>query len=321
MRVLEFINGDFSPGRLFVFIAVALVAGPGCPREVVRESGGAVPQEHIEVGEMAPVVPVRSGRFDKRLVPECSGLVASRKHAGVFWTHSDSGNAATLVPVRADGSVVGKRAVGVRVDNASNIDWEALALDGAGQLIVADVGNNHSNRRNLTLLVLPEPDPWTAQSVRARHIAVRYADQRDFPDRGKRFDCEAVFVWNGAIYALTKRWSDTWTVLYRLRMQDARRGVFEPVTSFDSRGLVTDAGVSPDGRMLAILTYHGLWVFVLPERGVNPLSGSVLFRRLQFPLTSWQAEAVAFVDNENVIIGTEQGDLYALALSRLSKVR
>ena len=319
MQTFQF-QGKSSRVRLLVCAAVALLAGSGCPHEAVYDAG-AVPQERIEVGEMDPVLPVRSGQFDKRLVPECSGLVASRKHAGVFWAHSDSGNAATLVPVRANGSTVGNRTMGVRVENASNIDWEAVTMDDAGRLIVADIGNNHSSRRNLALLVFPEPDPLTAQSVRARHIAVRYADQKDFPDAKKRFDCEAVFVWHGTVYALTKRWSDTLSVLYRLEMQGAHRGVFMPVTSFNSRGMVTDASVSPDGRLLAILIYHGLWVFVLPEHGVNPLSGSALFRPLQIPLTSWQAEAVAFVDNENVIIGTEQGDVYALALSRLAKVR
>lgn len=130
-----------------------------------------------------------------------------------------------------------------------------------------------------------------------------------------------MFVWRDAIYVLTKRWSDTWTVLYRLEMQPDGTGIFLPVTSFDSRGLVTDAAISPDGRMLVVLTYKQIWIFILPKSGSNPLSGSVLTRPLQFPGLSWQAEAIAFSDNEKLLIGNEEGDLYQVEISRLAKVR
>ncbi|MDR2844982.1 MAG: hypothetical protein LBV28_02690 [Puniceicoccales bacterium] len=299
----------------------------GCPAgDAPANALAAVPRETVAIGSLEVVLPQRVAQLDKRFVPECSGLVASKKYPGVFWTHSDSDSPATIVAIHADGTVVKPPAAsaayrGITLTGAVNNDWEAITTDDLGRLIIADMGNNHSSRRNLCLLAFPEPDPQKTLAVTPKKIAVRYADQTDFPDKKKRFDSEAAFVWNGAVYVLTKRWSDTWTVLYRLNMTSASSGVFEPVTSFDSHGLVTDASISPDGRLLAILTYHGLWAFVLPSSGKNPLSGSVLYRPLQFPMTSWQAEALAFRDNDHVLIGTEQGELYVVALSRLAKVR
>src|SRR5688500_11577539 len=46
------------------------------------------------------------GRLDSRAIPESSGVVASRKHPGVFWTHSDSGNGPAIFAVSRDGTLL-----------------------------------------------------------------------------------------------------------------------------------------------------------------------------------------------------------------------
>ncbi len=314
--------------KIFRFLArvpaFALLALCGCPEETPAPAG--IPVEAIDAGDSDVLEPARTGTLDRRLVRECSGFAASKKFPGIFWTLSDSENSATVVAIRADGTVVkpanaGANYRGIEVKGARNIDWESLVLDGKNNLIICDTGNNRSARKNLRLLVAPEPDPRKDVSISPRVVPVRFSDQISFPDKKKRYDCEATFVWNDAIYCLTKRWTDTWTVLYRMEMQADGSGLFKPVTCFDSRGLVTDAAISPDGRMLAILTYKQIWVFILPKSGVNPLAGSVLTRPLQFPGTSWQVEAVAFSGNDKLLVGCEEGDLYTIDVSRLAKVR
>lgn len=310
-------------------LCCAFTACPQTEQKVITatpQDNITAPKENISPGTLDEIIPARSASLDTHLVSECSGFAASKKYPGIFWTLSDSGGKNTIVAIRADGSVVkppGADAAytGVKVSGATNKDWECLTIDNLGRIIIGDIGNNKSDRRDLSLLVFPEPNPRKDTAVAPRKIPVRYADQTEFPDKKKRFDCEALFVWNGAVYVLTKRWSDTWTVLYRLQIQQDGSGLFTPVTAYNSLGLVTDAAISPNGRLLAVLTYHGLWVFVLPASGTNPLAGSVLFRPVQFPMTSWQAEALAFTDNDHVIIGTEQGDIYKIEISRLAKVR
>lgn len=272
--------------------------------------------------------PTSAGRLDKSLVPECSGFAASRRFPGLYWTLNDSGDSARIVAVNALGETVrpapaAGRYAGVRVEGAKNVDWEALVVDREGRLIIADIGNNLSRRRDLCLYVVSaEPDPRRETvTARARRVPFRYVDQDKFPDPKKNHDAEAVFCHGGAFYVLTKHWTDTETALHRVDLSAPEN---EPrpttlVATFDARGMVTDAAVSPDGRRLAILTYTGLWVFALPEApGAHPLSGRALFRPLAMPLSSWQIEAVTFTDNDNLLLACEEGDLFSVRLSDLA---
>ncbi|MEO6810963.1 MAG: hypothetical protein ABI353_17770, partial [Isosphaeraceae bacterium] len=69
------------------------------------------------------------GRLEHPAIREASGIVASRRHPGVFWVHNDSGNPPALFAVRRDGSLIQEFAVGV-----PNVDWEDVATDDNGHL-------------------------------------------------------------------------------------------------------------------------------------------------------------------------------------------
>src|SRR5688500_16509896 len=56
-------------------------------------------------------------------LPEGSGLAASRRTEGRFWSHNDSGDA-VLFALDAQGQVTGR----VQVTGASVQDWEAVAV-------------------------------------------------------------------------------------------------------------------------------------------------------------------------------------------------
>jgi hypothetical protein len=319
----------------FSLALVMLLTGTACretapppPADIVKLD---IPLRDLAPPQIPPLTPEPSARLDKRFVPECSGFVASKKFPGVFWTHSDSGNPATLVAIRADGSVVkprnaGSEYTGVKIAGATNKDWEAVTIDAAGRILIADTGNNDSVRKDLRLLAFPEPDPTRDTQVTPEIIAVRHLDQTDFLKTGhKRYDCESIFCWKGSVYVFTKRWTDSWSVLCRLQMAPGgKEGVFIPVTAFNARGLVTDAAISPDGRRLAVLTYHNVWLFTLPtedsdKAGVppTPISGKAHYYPIQFPLNQWQAEAISFIDENRVLIGAEQGVLFTLDLSKI----
>ena len=108
------------------------------------------------------------GQLATAALCEASGIVKSRKYEGLYWTHNDSGNPATLFAIREDGSVVAR----VPVSGARNSDWEDLALDEAGTLFIGDIGDNlHRRREQLHL-----------RSARAR--PVRRAHQAGRADRG-----------------------------------------------------------------------------------------------------------------------------------------
>lgn len=255
------------------------------------------------------------GRIDQSLVTECSGLVQSLRYQGIFWALGDSGSGAVIVPVTAKGDLPPGWTGPVRVEGWKNYDWEDLALDGRGNLVIADVGNNRGRRKQLMLHFVREPKPGTSSVRPDRTLRVHYEDQKEAsPD----FDCEAVFCADDKIFFLTKRHGDGRTVLYRLTGDSQKRSnPLRRVSSFDIDGLVTAADVSPDGNAVAVLTYTSVWVFDYDRRKGDIFSGRVRCA----PFFALQAEAVAFDGNQSLVVANEQGQLFRLRLADFETLR
>ncbi len=124
--------------------------------------------------------------LSQRELTESSGLAASNRQPGLFWSHNDSGGKAELFAFDQTGKFAGL----CRLSGAKAIDWEDMAsfvADGNAQLIVADCGDNQANRETISLYLLDEPDPRETTDVSAyRELVVSYPD-------GAR-DCEAIAV-------------------------------------------------------------------------------------------------------------------------------
>ena len=174
---------------------------------------------------------------------EVSGIVPSRQWPGVFWVHNDSGDETRIYPVGRDGKLFkSARSVdkpGVLVGGVINSDWEAIALDASGRVIIGDVGNNSNGRRDLALHYVVEPEPTAGFSGLLKSIFVRYPDQKTWPAAKDDFnyDCEGIFTKGDTVYFVTKRRSDSLTRLYRL---DAPKlgevNMLTAVADFDVRG-------------------------------------------------------------------------------------
>src|ERR671936_3018212 len=142
---------------------------------------------------LGPLAPAAAGeraevllRIDDPRVVESSGLVASRRHPGVLWTHNDSGDASRLFAVGRDGRVLATlRLAGVRAR-----DWQALALGrddrGAPALLVGDIGDNQGVWPWVTVYRVAEPARLRDAAVPAARFRLRYPD-------GPR-DAEALLV-------------------------------------------------------------------------------------------------------------------------------
>lgn len=278
-----------------------------------------------EVPEM-PALDLRTtGKLNLKLVPECSALWASPAHPGVFWTLADSGAKPTLVPVRADGSMVpvGKSFWGaVTLKGATNTDWEAIAGDAAGNLVVGDVGNNVSRRKELALYLFKEPAAGVTEVAEVRRVAFAWPDQTAFPDPDLAHDCEAMFLLRGKLYLLTKHRRDTLTDLWRADLPaTGDRATLTKLARFDVGGMVTDACVSPDQKRLAVLTYRNVWVFDLPAIGEDFFRAPALHAPIAPPMLSFQVEGCAWLDAGHLLLGSEQGDLFRVALTDLRAVK
>ncbi|MEZ4433191.1 MAG: hypothetical protein R3F65_12350 [bacterium] len=259
---------------------------------------------------------------------EPSGLAASRTQTGVFWTHNDSGADPVLYAVTADGRLLAR----YRVEGAAAVDWEAVTVGDDGFVYIGDIGNNGNDRRDLTVYRVAEPVvPREPPAERVdgtltvdRAIRFHYPEQREYPPAARNFDAEALFwaphpdTGHGTLYLLTKHRGDLATVLYRFdalgtppsgSLALTARGAF--IVGGDPArygGMVTDADATADGRLLAVLTYHALFVFERPAESDAYLTLPRNRIDLDQDVTI-QAEAVAW-DGDTILFTNEQGGIF-----------
>ena len=206
-----------------------------------------------------------------RELGESSGLVASRRHPGVFWTHNDSGDKARLFAIDGRGKVLAR----VKVRGAEAVDWEDIAMDDEGRIWIGDVGNNTNTRKDLTVYRVPEPKSLKEDEVEVdRKVRFRFPDQHRFPDpTARNFDAEGLFFDDGTLWLFSKHRSDQQTTLYRFpktkgEVELERIGDFELGGDPDRfGGMATAADLSPDGGSLALLSYHAIFLFHRGETG------------------------------------------------------
>lgn len=210
--------------------------------------------------------PTRIGTTPSGL-DEASGLVASREHPGVFWTHEDSGRPAVIIAIDSAGRRLGR----VRVTGARNQDWEDIALGPCptGEcLYLADTGDNRLRREEVVVYRIPEPAPGDTVSATAERFPLR------FP--GGPRDVEALYILpDGALYLVSKgrrhpielfrygpplREGETAVVHEIQRLSEGDGGVPLPFQ-------VTGASATPDGRWVALRTYSTVQLYRPDETG------------------------------------------------------
>lgn len=260
---------------------------------------------------------------------EVSGIVKSRTRPGVFWTLNDSGDEPRVYPVRADGAVIPSvrypETPGVLIGDAINSDWEDLAVDASGRLIVADFGNNTNARRDLVLYVLPEPEGDEGRTATQSKIFFRYPDQTAFPapEPDRNFDAEAIFTVGDEIYILSKNRSDTFTKLYRV--DDRKPGetnVLSYIDRFDVAGKATGADATEDGLKLAVLTYDRIWLFERTDVHTPFFAGRVSCRPYRMHDGDSDSEAICFETPDTLLIADEaRGEMYRVPLTELREVK
>jgi hypothetical protein len=200
-------------------------------------------------------------------LPEGSGLAASRKVPGRFWSHNDSGDPA-LVALGSSGRVTGRLELsGAKVD-----DWEAVAVGPcpAGSCIyVADIGDNDAKRNHVIIYRVAEPAEASGTAKVSDIFSATYPDGAH--------DAETLLVTpEGRLYIVTK--GDTGPVsLYRfpeqlknatLRLErvGGPRDVGQPANT----DRITDGAVSPDGQWVVLRSTQALMFY----RAADLLSGT-----------------------------------------------
>lgn len=255
---------------------------------------------------------------------EFSGIVRSRSDKNVFWVHNDSGDQPRVFAIDSLGqfyqSARYRNYEGITIAGATNVDWEDITMDNKGNLVIADVGNNYNDRKDLVLYVVPEPSPIASNTTFLKKLFFKYPDQKSFTTKVDfNYDCEAVFFADGRFHMLSKDRTDTYTRLYRMDTEKTDEvNTLTLVDKFNIGGKVTAADASEDGNRLVVITYDTIWLFERTSPGASYFNGKISWLPVEAP----QIESVCFKDDNTIwLLDEEAADLYEVPVSKLIKVK
>jgi hypothetical protein len=261
--------------------------------------------------------PEVAGLVTHRALDETSGLAPAREHPGLYWTINDSGNSAELHLMDERGQY----RASVPVQGVRNIDWEDLAgfeLDGRNYLLIADIGDNGGVRNDLVLHVVEEPRDLEQPAALAWSLRFRW------PDGPRDSEAAVVDPVRGEVLLISKKRVPA--ELFRLPLAPSDEPVtaellgtlpgIEQPTARDLaqspvygryRSQITGADLSPNGRVLAVLSYRAIHFLVREPGGEwGPALSAERLPHLSLPWIP-QAEAIAFsLDGQVLNVASEQ---------------
>ena len=259
-----------------------------------------------------------AGAFTDPDLAEVSGLAASRTHRGIYWAQNDGNNRPELVAIRPDGT----RVATFSVEAAPNVDWEDLdsfELDGRHYLLDADTGDNGGIRQTLSLHVFEEP----ARLQDGATLRPAWSVSFRWPDGARDCEATAVDAAAGQVLLVSKKRVPPELFAVPLRptgeLQTAQplgtlAGIAQPGQAElrenpvygRYRSQVSGADLSPNGRVLAVLNYHAIHLYVRQPGQSWESALAATPGRLRFPWLP-QAEGIAFsVDGRSLLIASEQ---------------
>lgn len=238
------------------------------------------------------------------LVNETSGLIYWN---GGFWTHNDSGGEPSIYKID---SISGNVIQTIKLNGATNIDWEELAQD-ENFIYVGDFGNNLGTRTDLIIYKIGKDDipDKVDTSINVEVIKFAYGDQNDFSYKnlGNDYDCEAMISFKDSLYLFSKNWVDLECRLYALPKQPGNYFIY-PIDDFNSDGLITGASFDTENKRLILCGYKNYrpFVWAFDNFWRNDFFGGNK-RRFSFPeLIAVQTEGITYVENGVYFISAEK---------------
>src|SRR5215212_2411164 len=261
-----------------VFVTLTLLLAAACHtseatrlREIAAETRKGDAAAASTPLPLDPARPVQLATLEDRRIDESSGLVASRRSPGLFWTHNDSGDGPFVYAFDRAGRSRGT----FRVEGAQAIDWEDIAagpgpVRGESYLYAADIGDNGREREFVVVYRFPEPDLNAAQGggKEARATQPAEAIRLKYPDGAHNAEAFAVHPVTGDIYIVTK--ANAEAGVYKLAAPFDPKAVNTMAKVASLRGpdffgtLVTGADIAPDGRRVALCDYAQGYELTLP---------------------------------------------------------
>lgn len=234
-------------------------------------------------------------------VPESSGLIFYNNR---LITHNDSGNLPRLYEMDTLSSQVIRT---IRIDNATNIDWEDITQDDT-YIYIGDFGNNNGDRQDLRIYRITKSEFDMFNAVSAETINFSYEDQIDFSEvPNSDWDAEALIDFNDELFIFTKQWQTNGTVVYSVpkvpgSYSAKNRGFY------NISGLVTGATYNKSSKVMMLLGYSPqLQPFIV--RIDDPSTGFFFNgteEKLDLGIGFSQVEGITYSDFKTYYISSER---------------
>lgn len=235
---------------------------------------------------------------------ETSGLLYDN---GNVWTHNDGGDEPALYKVDPkSGNILQKKLI----TNAQNIDWEDITQD-EHYVYIGDFGNNYGMRKDLTIYKIKRSVLYEKnRAIKAEVITFIYPKQTNFKSsQTHNFDCEGFFAWNGQLHLFTKNRGDGMTQHYTLPTSAGNHKA-QLQSTFDTKGQVTAADISPDGKTVILTGYippKKLFMWIYHDfKGTDFFLGKARRIRMGNFVLRGQMEGACFSGNSEGYLSAEQ---------------
>ncbi len=227
----------------------------------------------------------------------------------IIYTLEDSGNKNALYAINSKGKIEKT----ITISNASNVDWEDITKDKAGNIYIGDFGNNDNKRRDLCVYKVAKNQLSKDVASAEYKISFSYPEQTEFPPKKKEmfYDVEGFFEQNGYFYLFTKNRSkgfDGTAFIYKIKnasgtQKAVKIGEFKTCNNYN-HCVLTSASISPDGKKVALLSHDKVLLF-------KGFKGDLFHKgtQTQIELNHFsQKEAIVFKDNNTLLIADEKAD-------------
>ncbi len=249
-------------------------------------------------------------------VNESSGVVGSRAHRGIYWTHNDSGAGPVLYGFDLEGRARGHW----KVTGADAVDWEDIAIGpgprrGRWYLYIGDIGDNQRRREQVVVYRVEEPRPAACESGCATGAAT--AIRLRYPDGPHNAEALLIHPATSELYIVTKANSgDRETAVYKASLRGsgskpmtlarvAVLGIPEPYF-VNFIGGITGGEISSDGRRVVLSDYFRAYEAVLPTGAAFDKIWRREFTRIPLGV-GLQVEGICYRPGAKSIIATSEG--------------
>jgi len=196
------------------------------------------------------------------IIHESSALV---KYNDVFISLNDSGNKNMLYVFSENGVILNE----CKINNATNVDWEALTFDGDSTLYIGDIGNNDNLRKDQRIYSVSIQNVVSDSTTQAEIIDFNYPDQESFPPEEKNlyYDAETLIHRNDSLFVLTKNRTVPFDGLIKVYGFSTKPGKQVPKRypniQLEASSWIEDSATDGVlyGNLLFLMTYSKVYVF------------------------------------------------------------